>query len=274
MSIKSILALADGSDLHGVLSAAVALTVRLSGRLDVLHIKGDPFDAIPISVEGMTGEMIDDITEAAKKAIEARRVQARAEYDRVCATSGQKVSWKEVVGRPSKMLSIASRFADLLVLGQPDEKSPDSLFEAVDAALFETGRPVMLIPANIPSTIGNRIMIAWNGSTQSAKAVTAAIPLLRLAGQVEIVQAGEIDKDAPVSELVSYLAGHGVKAQPHAIDLGIRDVGGALIDAAERFEADLIVMGAYGHSRFRERILGGATRDLLKNSPWPILMMH
>jgi nucleotide-binding universal stress UspA family protein len=67
---------------------------------------------------------------------------------------------------------------------------------------------------------------------------------------------------------------HGIKTQTHAIDLGIRDIGGALIDAAERFDADLIVMGAYGHSRFRERILGGATRGLLATSPWPLFMMH
>ena len=164
--------------------------------------------------------------------------------------------------------------ADLLVLAQPDEKSADALSDSVDAAMFETGRPLVLIPSGVSSVIGNRIMIAWNGSAQAALAVTAALPLLHLAGQVDIVQIGDIGKDAPASELALYLSLHGIKTQTHAIDLGIRDIGSALIDAAERFESDLIVMGAYGHSRFRERILGGATRDLLKNSPWPILMMH
>jgi nucleotide-binding universal stress UspA family protein len=172
------------------------------------------------------------------------------------------------------MVSIASRFADLLVLGRPDDKSPDTLFDALDTAIFESGRPVMVIPPGIPSIIGNRILIAWNGSTQAAMATTAALPLLRLAGQVDIVHAGDVDREAPASELSHYLTLHGIKAQTHAVDLGSRDAGGALIDAAERFRSDLIVMGAYGHSRFRERILGGATRDLLKNSPWPILLMH
>jgi nucleotide-binding universal stress UspA family protein len=274
MPIKSIVALADGPDLHSVLSSAVALTGRLSARLDVLHIKMDPYDMIPIGVEGMTGSIIDDIVESAKKAIEDRRQRAKAEYDRVCAPSGQSVNWKEVVGRSSKMLSIASRFADLLVLAQPDDRSADTLFEAVDAAMFETRRPLVLVPSGVSSVIGNRIMIAWNGSTQAAVAVTAALPLLHLAGQVDIVQIGDIDKDAPAGELALYLALYGIKSQTHAIDLGIRDIGGALIDAAERFDSDLIVMGAYGHSRFRERILGGATRGLLANSPWPIFMMH
>jgi nucleotide-binding universal stress UspA family protein len=274
MSIKSIVALAEGNDLHSVLSAAVALTARLSGRLDVLHIKAEPYDMIPIGIEGLTGGVIEEITDSAKKAIEERRVRAKAEYDRVCGSSGQSVNWKEVVGRSARMLSIASRFADLLVLAQPDEKSADTLFDAVDAAMFETGRPLVLIPSGVSSVIGNRIMIAWNGSTQAALAVTAALPLLHLAGQVDIVQIGDIGKDAPVGDLALYLSLHGIKTQTHAIDLGIRDIGGALIDAAERFESDLIVMGAYGHSRFRERILGGATSDLLKNSPWPILMMH
>ena len=274
MSIKSVVALADGNDLHSVLSAAVSLTARLSGRLDVLHIKADPYEMITIGVEGMTGDMIEEITDVARKAIEERRVQAKAEYDRACAPSGQSVHWKEVVGRSAQMLSIASRFADLLVMAQPEKNSPTTLFDAVDAAMFETGRPLVLIPAGVSSVIGNRVMIAWNGSTQAALAVTAALPLLHLAGQVDIVQIGDIGKDAPASELALYLSLHGIKTETHAIDLGIRDIGGALIDAAERFESDLIVMGAYGHSRFRERILGGATRGLLADSPWPLFMMH
>ena len=274
MSIKSILALAEGNDLHSVLSAAVVLTARLSGRLDVLHIKANPYDMIPIGIDGMTGSMVQDIVDATEKAIEERRAEAKAEYDRVCPSSGQSVHWKEVVGRPFKMLSIASRFADLLVVAQPDKDSPGTLLEAVDTALFETGRPLVLVPNGVSSIIGNRIMIAWNGSTQAALAVTAALPLLRLAGQVDIVQIGDIGQEAPASELALYLSLHGIKSQPHAIDLGIRDIGSALIDAAERFDSDLIVMGAYGHSRLRERILGGATRGLLAKSPWPIFMMH
>ncbi|MEZ5829640.1 MAG: universal stress protein [Dongiaceae bacterium] len=274
MSIKSIVALADGDDLHSVLSAAVALTARLSARLEVLDIKMDPYDMIPIGIEGMTGEMIDEIVAAGKKGIEDRRDRAKAEYDRTCAPSGQSVTWKEVVGRSAQQLLIASRFTDLLVLAQPDKDSATTLVDAVDTAMFETGRPLVLVPSGVPSIVGNRIMIAWNGSTQAAVAVTAALPLLRLAGQVDIVQVGDIGKDAPSSALASYLSLHGIKSQTHAIDLGIRDVGGALIDSAERFEADLIVMGAYGHSRFRERILGGATRGLLADSSWPIFMMH
>ena len=274
MSIKSIVALADGSDLHSVLSAAVALTARLAARLDVLHIKADPYDTIPIGIEGMTGAVIDEIVDAAARAIEDRRAQAKAEYDRVCGPSGQSVSWKEVVGRAPKMLSIASRFADLLVLAQPDDKSSSALLEAADTAIFESGRPVVFVPSGVSSVVGNRIMIAWNGSTQAALAVTAALPFLHLAGQVDVVQAGAVDKSVSANELALYLALHGVKAQNHAIDIGIQDVGVTLIEAAERFDSDLIVTGAYGHSRLRERILGGATHGLLKSSPWPILMMH
>lgn len=274
MTLKSILALADGTDLHSVLSAAVGLTARLSGRLDVLHIKAAPSDMLPIGIEGMTGETIDEITSAARKPIEARCARAKAEYDRTCAGSGQPVYWKEVIGRPGRTLSVASRFADLLVLALPERGSPSTLLEAVDTAMFESGRPVVFIPANVPSAIGNRIMLAWNGSTQAALAVSAALPLLHLAAQVDIVQIGDIGKDAPSSDLALYLALHGIKSSVHAIDFGVRDIGGALIDAAERCDCDLIVMGAYGHSRLRERILGGATRDMLANSSWPILMRH
>jgi nucleotide-binding universal stress UspA family protein len=274
MSIKSIVALADGSDLNSVLSVAVALTGRFSARLDILHVKADPYDMIPVGIEGLSGDVITEIVDSARKAIEERRIRAKAEYDRVCAPSGQSVNWKEVVGRSSKVLSIASRFADLLVLAQPDDKSPDTLFDAADTAMFESGRPVVFVPSGASSVLGNRIMIAWNGSTQAALAVTAALPLLHLAGQIDIVQAGQIDKEVSANELALYLALHGIKTQSHAFDVGIPNIGGTLIAAAERFDSDLIVMGAYGHSRLRERILGGATRDLLKQSPWPIFMMH
>ena len=274
MSIKSIVALAEGNDLHSVLSVAVALTSRLSAKLDVLHVKADPYGMIPVGIEGLTADMMDEITKAASRTIEERRAWAKAEYDRVCPPSGQSVNWKEVVGNPAYMLSIASRFADLLVLAQPQKDSPATLFEADDAAMFETGRPVVLVPLGASPVAGNRIMIAWNGSTQAALAASAALHLLRLAKQVDVVQIGDIGKDAPASELASYLILHGIKTQTHAVDLGTRDVGGALMDAAERFESDLVVMGAYGHSRFRERILGGATRDLLAGSPRPLFMMH
>lgn len=274
MSIKSIVVLADGSDLQGVLSAAVVLTARLSARLEVLHVKADPYDMIPVGIEGMTGGVIDEIVESARKVIEQRRVQAKAAYDRVCGPSGQSVNWKEVVGRSGKMLAVASRFADLLVLAQPDDKSSDALLEAVDTAIFDSGRPVVFVPGNVSAITGNRIMIAWNGSIQAALAVTAALPLLHLAAQVDVVQAGDVDKSVSANELALYLALHGIKAQNHAIDIGIQDAGATLMAAAERFGSDLIVMGGYGHSRLRERILGGATRGLLDKSPWPLFMMH
>ncbi|HWA47329.1 MAG TPA: universal stress protein [Dongiaceae bacterium] len=274
MSIKSIVALADGSDLRSVLSAAVSLTARLSARLEVLHIKADPYDAIPIGMDGMTAGLIDEIVDSAKQAIEKRRVQAKTEYDRVCGPSGQSASWKEVEGRAGRMLSISSRFADLLVVAQPDDKSSDALLEAADMAIFESGRPVVFIPPTVSTVKGSRVMIAWNGSTQAALAVTAALPLLRLAEQVDVVQAGEVEESVSANELALYLALHGIKVQNHAIDIGIQDIGAILISAGERFGSDLIVMGAYGHSRLRERILGGATRGLLEHSPWPIFMMH
>lgn len=273
MSIKSIVALADGNDLHSVFSAAAALTACLSSRLDVLHIKANPNEMIPIGIEGMTGDMIEEFIDAAKVVIEERRTRAKVEYDRTCSPSGQSVHWKEVVGQPSRMLSIASRFTDLLVLAQPEDKSPSTLLEAVDTAMFDTGRPLVLVPARVSSVIGNRIMIAWNGSTQAALAVTAALPLLHQA-HVDIVQIGDIGEDAPASDLAIYLSLHGIHAQIHTVDLGSRDIDSALIDAAERFNSDLIVIGAYGHSRLRERILGGATRGLLANSSLPLFMMH
>jgi hypothetical protein len=131
MAIKSIVALADGDDLHSVLSAAVALTARLSGRLDVLHIKTDPYDMIPIGVEGLTGGVIEEITDR------SRRSKRRIQLLYMIASSGNRFT-KEVVRRCADAV-VASRFADPGA-GQPDESPPTRCLKAVLGDV-ETGRP-------------------------------------------------------------------------------------------------------------------------------------
>ena len=271
MSIKTILALANGDDSSDpFLSAAVGVARYLDAHLEVLHVSPEPATFVPLIEDGMPVEMIEQIKVNAALLAAQERDAARAAYDRICAASGVAVAWQEIAGSKTAILPAAARFADLLTISKPR----DYFAEILEAALFESGRPVLILPRRSVSAIGNRVVVAWNGSVEAARAVTAAVPFLRLTAQVDVVMVGDVAPQAPPDALVPYLSRHGVKAAIHARQLGSRSIGDALLEAALGFEADLLVMGAYGHSRLREWVLGGATRDILISAELPLLMMH
>jgi nucleotide-binding universal stress UspA family protein len=275
MSIKTILALAEGSDSDlALLASAVVMARHLGAHLDVLHVKADPADLIPVVTEETPGLVVAGLIEAVTAAIGKRQAAAHGAYDRACAGSDVPVSWHELVGREPVALPIAGRFADLLAIARPGKGWEYSLPETADSALFESGRPVVILPGMDVKIAGGRILIAWNGSAQAARATTASIPLLRLASQVDIVTIGDVVRQAPASDLVSYLTRHGITATAHSWQSSKRSIGYALNEAVRRLESNLLVMGAYGHSRMRERILGGATREILTSASLPVFMMH
>lgn len=271
MSIKTILALADGDDsTEPVLAGAVGVARCLDAHLEVLHVSPDPATYVPLIEDGMPVEVIERIRANAASLAVQERDAVRAAYDRICAASGLSVSWQDTVGSKPAILPAAARLADLLTMAKPNEYFAETL----EAALFESGRPVLILPRRTVSAIGNRIVVAWNGSVEAARAVTAAVPFLRLATQVDVVMVGDVAHQAPPDALVPYLARHGVKAAIHVLQPGNRSIGDELLEAASRFGADLLVMGAYGHSRLREWVLGGATLGVLTASEVAVLMIH
>jgi nucleotide-binding universal stress UspA family protein len=177
-------------------------------------------------------------------------------------------------------LCLQARYADLVVLGQSapaDSKDGNLLPDLPDYVLLNCGRPVLLVPhtGRFP-TVGKRVLVAWNGSAEAAKAVTAALPLLRGAEQVTLAVLGEsmdVLGESPGADIALYLARHGVNVEVLRRPAPT-DPGKAILSLAADFQADLLVMGAYGHSRFREMMLGGATRTILATATLPVLMAH
>jgi nucleotide-binding universal stress UspA family protein len=172
---------------------------------------------------------------------------------------------------------IARRF-DLSVVGQaePDKVAPEELI--VEGALFASGRPVLVVPyiQKAPFTV-ERVMVAWDGSRSAARAVADAMPLLVKAKAVDVVivadDRGKSD-ELPGADIAQHLARHGVTVNVKRIVAGGTDVASTLLSHAADTSADLIVMGAYGHSRLREFILGGVTRGILSAMTVPALMSH
>lgn len=274
MAVKVILALADGgAGTEATLRAALVVAKNFSAQLNVVHVRADPETMVPIVGEGMSGAMVEQVMDAMVKSVETRARTAQSVYQRVCAPAGERVAWREITGREPEVVAAAARLTDLVVLGRPDSAEEAPMAATVDAGLFDTGRPVLIAPPQPPTVIGNRILIAWNGSAQSARAVASALPFLSLAQQVVIAVGGTQDSHAPASGLVAYLERHEVRAAVENFAFS-GSIGKVILEQAGRLGADLIVMGAYGHSRLREMILGGATREVLAGANIPVLMAH
>lgn len=186
-------------------------------------------------------------------------------------------------------LCLHARYADLVIIGQTDldEASPAVMPEFPEEVLLHAERPVLVIPyTGEISTIGKRVLIAWNGGKETVRAITNALPILK---QAELVQVAVFDPeekpglhgDQPGADIALYLARHGVKVESSVhytdddtIEKRKLDVGNALLSLANDFGSDLLVMGAYGHSRWRETFLGGVTKTILQSMTLPVIMSH
>jgi nucleotide-binding universal stress UspA family protein len=170
---------------------------------------------------------------------------------------------------------IARRF-DLAVVGQDDPEKEDAEALAAEGALFESGRPLVLVPYIHKAGLKlDRVMVCWDGSRPAARAVADAMPLLRRARQVDVVIVAQAKSDEmPGADVAEHLARHDVNVAVQRIARGDIDVKDALLNYAADSAADMIVMGGYGHSRMREFILGGVTRGMLASMTVPTLMSH
>ncbi|HEY1151485.1 MAG TPA: universal stress protein [Pseudoduganella sp.] len=217
------------------------------------------------------------------QALTARTQQMLEEFGHKAASLGvQSCEQRLVQDDAYGGLVLQSRYADLVIIGQADRDDPATgalLQDLPEFVVLNTCRPVLLVPsAGHSSTIANNILVAWNGSTQAARAIAQALPLLRNASRVVI---GIVDPvigqdehgEEPGADIGLYLARHGVNVEVKC-QASEGDAGGALLDMAGRAQADLLVMGAYGHARFREILLGGATRTVLNTMTLPVLLSH
>ena len=179
-------------------------------------------------------------------------------------------------------VSLQAEYCDLVVLGQydPDEVSPYLQADFPEYVVMNSGTPVLIVPyAGNFKSVGSRVLIAWNGSKESKRAVHNALPLLRRATVVEVAifnssTQGEAHGEQPGADIALYLARHGVTVNVREEVTVETDVGNALLSLAADLSSDLIVMGCYGHSRFREVVLGGVTRTLLQSMTVPVLMSY
>ncbi|HNP63227.1 MAG TPA: universal stress protein [Woeseiaceae bacterium] len=181
--------------------------------------------------------------------------------------------WLEKVGSPDKVISIMGPVSDLIIVSRPAAKGGKIAGMFLSAALMNSSRPVLILPQSGKQTVGQRISIAWNQSVEAAKAVAAAMPLLQLADEVNIITCGpETDLGPKSGQLATYLRFWGVKSK--RVRARGSDDPKALMKAYKDTNSDLLVMGAYSRSRLRQRIFGGVTDHMLHRADIPVLMLH
>ncbi len=169
-----------------------------------------------------------------------------------------------------------ARVADLIIMKRPDSGTGANYEELLSLLLREAGHPLLVAPPDVVKLEFGRLAVAWNGSAEAARAVSASMDLLAAAERVDLLTAeSERTLGSVVDPMVRYLGSHGIEARPHAVTRhGLGSVGDAILEKCRELNTDLLVMGAYTHNRFRELIFGGVTRDVLRDADLPVLMAH
>jgi len=281
MTVRDLLVHLDtGPTTEARLGFAADLAGRLPAHLVGLHVVDVPLPVFAGAEIGggaamaeLIGRLQDDALAAAKPVEAAFREALRRH--------GLPGEWRQAEGSSVTQVALQARYADLVVMGQPDPRDPGPAgLGIIESVLFSSGRPVLLLPfAGAPARLGGRALVAWNASREATRALHDALPLLRLMQRVtlltvnaEVGPAGHGEQ--PGADIAAHLARHGLEVTVRNVAGSEIAAGDVLLNEAADLGADLIVMGAYGHSRLRELMLGGATRTLLRQMTAPVLMSH
>ena len=283
MSICVVLGLIDGGPAaEAAARAALTAAEPFGAHLQLLHVRPDPESLVPMIGEGMSGVMVDQMVEGFRAESVQRAAAARRIYDAIAAErAGQPangavtLSFREEEGREDETAARIGRLHDLIVLARAERQTGAPASVTLESVLLHSGRPVLVAPAEPVASIGRKVVVAWNGKAQSARALGASLPFLAKAGSVTVLTAVEAHTAGRPAEVVRYLSWHSIRAEALEVpSAGPGKVGQILLEKVGEIGADLLVMGAYGHSRLREMILGGATREVLGHAALPVLMAH
>lgn len=258
------------------LEAARQIGQTHDAAVTALYAVTPSFVALPFSPEAGPG-----IVNALREIDDERRARARSAFEQSLEAHGVRAGWAEVNDDPI-MAVVAQQAlnADLLVLGQHDPSGTSSTgvpFDFVETVMAISGKPALILPyAGVPPMVGKTAVIAWKPTREAARAVSAAVPLLRRARRVHVLSwSGEEEAiSGDQLDLNGYLKLHGVDATWHREGEEPEALGELLLSRTFDLEADLLVMGCYGHSRAREWILGGTSRTVLRSMTLPVLMAH
>ena len=240
------------------------------------HIDFGPGIAIPPEYLSAAAAEWRQFAESVRKhfvGVTGERGMARGEVE--SAAEGPSVGWHELEGRESDVVGEYGRLFDLIVIGRTT-RDPTARWQGTcEGALFESGRPVLLATPRSSRILGGTVVIAWNGSTETARTVALAMPFLAAASKVVVltVEGGTV-AGPHGGEMAAHLVRNGIKATATTVEAAGRTIGDAILEEAAALGADLLVKGAYTRNRLRQIIFGGATQHVLRYAAIPLLMAH
>ncbi len=271
--IKHIVAhLEGGAHDAAVLKLSGTLAGRLGAALEGVFANVPPF--VPASIDGM---LTPQIIEAQQNIYKQRAEAAKKAFAGLAMPQG-KATWTVVEGMTADAVLARARYADLTVVAQPAPEETDAAtdYDSPAEIVMGAGRPVLMVPyAGNFADVGKRVLAAWSGTRESARALADALPLLTASSDVTVLTVNPHgDAGTMEADVKRWLGQHGVNAKTRVARTQDIEVGDVLLSAAADLSADLIVMGAYGRSRLRELILGGATHSIFRHMTAPVLMSH
>ena len=259
--------------------------IRVAARIalaEQAHLIGVAPTGFSLLRPGMDASELGIYVEQTLIRLRGRADEAAARFDAMSDRLGLRAFEHRIVDdEDGYAISLHARYADLVVVGQANGNDPtiDTSMNFPEHVLLNAGRPTLIVPfAGTFEVVGGEVLVAWNASREGARAVTDALPFLQRAQNVRVIvinPAQTLDGHGaePGADVALYLARHGVKVEVHQ-ERSVVDVANALLSRAADFGSDLIVMGGYGHSKFRETLLGGVTRTILEQMTVPVLMSH
>jgi len=283
-AIKNILAIiSDANTSRVTLDTALRVARQFDCHIDALHVRADPATALPLVGEAMSGNMVNEMMVVAERETGARAKAARAMYGELVSAAGIasqtkggfSATWHEGVGTEEQAVALRACRADLILLARPTRDNETVALLTLNAALMQSGRPVLTAPPESPSDGAfKRIALFWNGSTEATRAVTAALPFLTRAERVTVLRVEEEEWFAPTEDLEAYLGYHGINTVVSKVLAGKGRTGAALLEAAAANGDDMMVMGAYTRSKLRQLILGSVTGYVMEHATLPVFLCH
>jgi nucleotide-binding universal stress UspA family protein len=281
MRVKTILVPVERNDLiSGTLE-----TASIFARVFDSYVEGFPLgpalDAF-VSAEAIGSMVIypSDVNQDDKSADDARRLFEEAMQrgglrNETGPGSLPSYRWNDRKQLGDGFLGSYSRVFDLVIVGRPGTTATSPRMGTLESALFESGRPILIVPPGPPRQFGGVVTIAWNGSTETSRAIALAMPILRKAKRTVVLTIEGAGVPGPEGDQVArHLERNGVACETTSVKRGTRSVGAAIVEEAAGAGSDLIVKGAFTQSRLRQLIFGGATNHLINQTTLPVLMAH
>ena len=282
--MKSILIPFEESDgLPSILETAYLAATRFGSYVEGLHVR----PTLPAIAVDPAFAATDALTESFERQNQERARRARQKFEDFLRDKGlprgevtrpseaPSAAWVEEASPGDSVVGHRGRLFDLIVVGRPVRGAPAPSMSTLEAALFDSGRPILVAPPKPPKVMGETLVIAWNGSTETARTIALSMPFLRRAKKVSVLTIEDGLLPGPSgAEVARHLIPDGIMAEVVVRPLGGRTIGEAILDETMALGCDLLVKGGYTQGRLRQLIFGGATSHILAAAEIPVIMAH